>query len=107
MVQLAVAYITHAQLHQVAGAQFAVDAQVEQRQFPQPPLHLQADPDSPDLLELEWCLLTDELALVPSLVVLHSISRFHEVLLSVEGRTTLRSMPIAMPSPADARRRVE
>ena len=35
---IAMAHITHSQLHQIAGAQFAIDAQVEQCEFAQPSL---------------------------------------------------------------------
>src|SRR5579864_3696839 len=87
---IAVAQVAHAQLHQVAGAQFAVDTQVEECEVPQPSLHLQADPNGPDLSELERHLLADELTLVPRLVALSKMSRFHDGLLSVEGRPKLR-----------------
>jgi hypothetical protein len=49
----------------VASAQLAVDPQVKERQFAHPVLHPESDSKCPDLLELERCLLADDLALVP------------------------------------------
>ena len=84
------AHIAHPQTYQIARAQFTVDPEVEHRQFSQPSLHLQADPDSPDLLELEQRLLSDQLAFVPGFVPLNNMGAFHRDLLSVEGDLTLR-----------------
>src|SRR6266853_626951 len=39
----------YAKSHEIAGAQLAVDAKVEQRKLSQPFLHLQANTDSPEL----------------------------------------------------------
>jgi hypothetical protein len=52
---------------EIAAAQLAVDAQVEEREFAHPALHLKADAQRPDVLDLEGCLLPDDLALVPRL----------------------------------------
>src|SRR5262249_19423314 len=75
---LAVADIADAQLHQIAGAQLAVDAQVEQRHLPGAVLHLQAGPDRPDFLGFERGLLPDELALVPGHVSVRTACAFHD-----------------------------
>ena len=72
----------YAQLHQIAGAQLAVDAKIEQRQLPRAVLHLQAHANRPDLLEFEGRLLTDELTLIPGLVMRRSIDLFHDGLLA-------------------------
>jgi len=45
---------------EIAAAQLAVDAQVEEREFAHPALHLEADAQRPDVLELERCLLPDD-----------------------------------------------
>jgi hypothetical protein len=47
----------------VAGSKLAVDGQVEQRQITVTTGELQADPDRPDLFELERRFLTYELPL--------------------------------------------
>ncbi len=57
------------QLDQVARSQLAIDGQIEQRQLPSAIGKLQSNPDSPDVLELEGCLLTDDLAFVPRIAV--------------------------------------
>ncbi len=50
---------------QDAASQFAVDRQVEQRQFPGVVRHLQANSNRPDVFQLEWVFLADQFALVP------------------------------------------
>jgi hypothetical protein len=62
---VAMAHVSDFEADQVASAQLAVDAEVEQRQFAHPAFHLQSDAQGPDVLELEGRLLPDELALVP------------------------------------------
>jgi hypothetical protein len=48
------------QLHQVTAPELAVDAQIEQRQFPHPIRHLKADPKRPDVLQLDtWRTTSD------------------------------------------------
>lgn len=54
---------------EVASAQLAVDAEVEQCEFAPPSLHLEGDAQRPDVLELEGRLLPDKLALVPRLAM--------------------------------------
>ena len=86
------AYVANAQPHEIASTQFAVDAEIEQGEFSQAALHLQANPDAPNRLQLERCLLPDQLALVPR-VVMTNLCRFHRDLHSVEGDRTLRRPP--------------
>ena len=54
---------------EVASAQLAVDAQVEEREFAHPAFHLQTDAQCPDVLRPEGRLLTNDLALVPRLAM--------------------------------------
>jgi len=82
---LAVAHVAHPQLHQVAGAQLAVDAEIEEREFARSLLQLQAHPDGPDLLELERGLLAHQLALVPGFPSIRGSSRVHDELLSLDA----------------------
>ena len=49
--------------------EFAVDSQVEECKLAHPVLHLEADSERPDILELERRLLADDLALVPWLAM--------------------------------------
>jgi hypothetical protein len=42
---------------------------MKQGEFSQSSLHLRANPNGPNLLQLEQCLLADELALVPRAVM--------------------------------------
>ena len=84
------AHITCSQTYQITRAQFTVDAEVEHRQLSQPSLHLEANSNRPDLLELERHLLADQLTFVPRCVALSNMDGFHRDLLSVEGDPTLR-----------------
>ena len=54
---------------EVAATQLAVDSQVEECEFAHPVFHLQTNSECPDVLELERCLLADDLALVPWLAM--------------------------------------
>ena len=62
-------HVSDLERDEVAAAQLAVDAEVEQGEFAHPSLHLEADAQRPDVLELERRLLPDELALVPRLAM--------------------------------------
>src|SRR5205823_10095966 len=84
------AHVAYSELDEVAGAQLAVDTQIEKGKLAQPALHLQANSDCPDLLQLERGFLTDRLALVPCLPMGLSTGFVHDHLLSVEGDSTLR-----------------
>src|SRR6266496_2363254 len=85
-----VAHIANVQTYEIARSQLAVDAEVEEGEFSQPPLHLQTHPNGPNLPQFEGRLLTDQLALVPRGVVLNDMRSFHGDLLLVEGDSTLR-----------------
>jgi hypothetical protein len=52
-------------LSQIAAAQFAVDRQIKQRQVAGLSRDLQVRAHRPDLGELQWWLLADQLALIP------------------------------------------
>jgi hypothetical protein len=66
---VSMAHIPDFEGDEVASSQLAVDAEVEERQFSHPALHLEADAQRPDVLELEGRLLPDDLALVPRLAM--------------------------------------
>jgi hypothetical protein len=57
--------IVDAESNQIAPAQLAVDSAVELRKLPGSMIQLQANPNGPDLLQLQWGLLPEQLALVP------------------------------------------
>jgi hypothetical protein len=57
--------VLYPELHQVAGAELAVDREIEQGKFSHALGQLKAYPDRPDLLETQRCLLSYELAFVP------------------------------------------
>ena len=75
---VAVADVPDLQPHQVAAAELAVDSQVEKCQLPHPVLHLEANSQCPDVLELERRLLPNDLALVPWLAINSGGNRFHD-----------------------------
>lgn len=54
---------------EVAAAQLAVHAQVEEGEFSNPDLHLEPYAQRPDFLELEGRTLSGDLALVPRLAL--------------------------------------
>ena len=54
---------------EIAAAQLAVDPEIEYGELAHPALHLETHPKGPDVLGLERCLLSDNLALVPWLAV--------------------------------------
>ena len=58
-------HIANAKPDQIAPAQFAVDSEVEQREFTGSMIQLQSNPDGPDLLQLQRGLLADQLPFVP------------------------------------------
>jgi hypothetical protein len=57
--------IVDPEAHQIAATQLVVDGEVEQREFPGSMIQLQANPNGPDLLQLQWGLLPEQFALVP------------------------------------------
>jgi len=66
---IAVADVPDLEADKVTPAQLAVDPQVEKRKLAHTTFHLKADSKRPDVLELEWRLLADDLALVPWLAM--------------------------------------
>ena len=58
-------HVVHAQPDQIAAAQLAVDGEVEEREFAGSMVQLQSNANGPDLLQLQWGLLAEQLALVP------------------------------------------
>jgi hypothetical protein len=85
------ANVANPQFRQIACAQFAVDCQIEHREVADSRRKLEADANGPDFLEFQRRLLARELALVPRYLGGGSIiNRFHDYLLSSEGRTSLR-----------------
>jgi hypothetical protein len=65
----AVADIPDFESYEITAAKLAVDSQVEECELAHAIFHLEADAERPDVLELERCLLTDDLALVPWLAM--------------------------------------
>jgi len=80
---IAVAHVAHAQAQKIASAQLAVDAEIEQGEFSQSPLHLQANPNAPNLLQLKRRFLPYQLAFDPRGVMMN-LCRFQRDLLSVK-----------------------
>ena len=80
---VAVTHVAHAQAQEIASPQFAVDAEIEQGEFSQSPLHLQANPNAPNLLQLKRRFLPYQLAFVPRGVMMN-LCRFQRDLLSVK-----------------------
>jgi hypothetical protein len=62
---VAAGHVLYPKLHQVAGAEFAVDREIEQGEFSRALGQLKTYPDGPDLLEAQRRLLSYELAFVP------------------------------------------
>ena len=67
---VAPSHITDAQPDEVTGAQFAVDRQVKKGQFTCAIGQLKADPDRPNLFQLQRRFLADQFALVPGSVAI-------------------------------------
>ena len=51
--------------NQIAPAQLAINGEVEESEFPGSMIQLQSNPDGSDLFQLQWRLLSEQLALVP------------------------------------------
>jgi hypothetical protein len=60
--------VSRAKIQQVAAAQLAVYGQIERRKIPSSFVHVQADADCPDFLQLWQWPLPNALALVPRCV---------------------------------------
>jgi len=72
--------------NQIAPAQLAINGEVEESEFPGSMIQLQSHPDGPDVFQLQWRLLSEQLALVrgatrPLILVLISMNGS-----SVEGK---------------------
>jgi len=57
--------IVDTESNQIAAAQLAVDGEVEQRKLPGSMIQLQANPNGPDLFQLQRWLLAEQLTFVP------------------------------------------
>jgi hypothetical protein len=64
---IAVGDITDAQLHEIAAAQFAVERQIEQREFALAITNFEANPNRPNVPEFERRFLTNQLAFIPGI----------------------------------------
>lgn len=62
-------HVTDLECNEVAFAKLAVDAEVEACELLDPAIHLKTYAQSSDVLHLEGCLLPDDLAFVPRLVM--------------------------------------
>ena len=63
-IMVPMAYIPDPERDQIAIAQLAVDAQVKEREFAYPVLHLEADAQRPDVFQVEGRFWPNDLALV-------------------------------------------
>ena len=66
---VSMAHVADPEGDEIASAQLAVDAEVEEREFADPTIHLQADAQRPDVFYLEGGFLPDDLALVSRLAL--------------------------------------
>src|SRR5438552_6873094 len=93
-----------AERDKIEAAQFAVDGEIEQGEFPDSKIQLQPNPDSPDLLQL-W-LLAEQLAFVPRRNAPSGLRlRIGErslMLVSTDGRFSLRVVR-CLPSRGEVR----
>ena len=69
VVRSSVAEVPEFEADEITATQLAVNAEVEEGQFAYTALHLKADAQCPDVLELERRLLPNDLSLVPRLVM--------------------------------------
>src|SRR5438046_3920980 len=67
-------HIVDAKCYEITPAQFAVDSEVEQREFSGSPFQLQSNPDGPDFFQFQWRLLAEQLA--PCSTVIHAHRRW-------------------------------
>lgn len=64
-----VGHVTDLECYEVTSAELDVHTEVEECKLSHPTLHLKTHAQSPDVLDLEWCLLPDDLAFVPRLAM--------------------------------------
>jgi hypothetical protein len=62
---LAGEHIIASQPNEVAAPELTVDSQIEHRKIALAALYLEANTDGPDILRLQWALLTDQAPFVP------------------------------------------
>ena len=68
--------------NQIAPAQLAINGEVEESEFPGSMIQLQSNPDGSDLFQLQWRLLSEQLALIPRYSTSYRLSGgIHEQLL--------------------------
>jgi hypothetical protein len=91
---IAVGDIIDAQLHEIGAAQFAVERQIEQREFALAIAQLQTNPDSPNVPEFQGRFLSDQLAFVPGLAAARYDGCQHLELLLCEGSSKRESHPL-------------
>jgi len=58
-------HVVDTKSNQIAPAQLAINGEVEESEFPGSMIQLQSNPDGSDLFQLQWRLLSEQLALVP------------------------------------------
>jgi hypothetical protein len=63
--------IAYTQIDEIATAQLAINREVEHCEVSGLMRVLQLNPDGPDVLRLQWWLLTNQLAFVPGFPVLY------------------------------------
>ena len=57
--------IRYADLYQITGSQLAINGKIKQCNIAMAFINLQPNPNSPNFLQFQWRLLTDEFAFVP------------------------------------------
>ena len=72
------AYTPDPERDRVATAQLSVDAQVAEREFAHPALHLESDAQRPDVLQLERRLLPNHHPVVPRLALSDTTCNSHD-----------------------------
>jgi hypothetical protein len=93
--------VANLQFHQVAAPELAVNAEIEQRKFTNSVCHLKADPQRPNVLQLEGRLLTDNLSLVPRLALTCDCVGFHDGLQVQLRGSQLRPCTTACRMPSE------
>src|SRR5690606_11137458 len=79
---VAVGYVADFEGNEIASTQFAVNVEVKQREFTNPPLHLKTYAQCPDVFHLEGSLLSVDFSFVLRLAMCDLAFGFHDDLLS-------------------------